>query len=86
MLSCHPALRNRPTTVVLHCVQSMLPPHHNTATRAGLESSAQGGEGLGIETFRPAQKSVQLSPKMFLPEGALERLRAQVGRGARSCH
>lgn len=47
------------------------------ALSPGFESSALNGEGLGIDTFQPQKASVQLSNKMFLPEEALERLRAQ---------
>jgi len=44
---------------------------------SGFESSAVDGEGLGIDTFRPAKNAIKLSNKMFLPEEALERLKEQ---------
>jgi hypothetical protein len=43
---------------------------------SGLESSAEGGEGPGIDSFRPQRSSVQLSPGMLLPAEAAERLAA----------
>lgn len=43
---------------------------------SGLEGSAPGGEGLGIDSFRPQRSSVQLSPGMLLPAEAAERLAA----------
>eukprot|EP00775_Hariotina_reticulata_P012413 gene12413-12548_t len=43
---------------------------------SGLESSAPGGEGVNIESFRPQRSSIQLSPGMLLPAEAAERLAA----------
>jgi hypothetical protein len=43
---------------------------------SGLEGSAEGGEGLGIDSFKPQRTSVQLSPGMLLPAEAAERLAA----------
>lgn len=43
---------------------------------SGLEGSAPGGEGLGIDSFKPQRSSVQLSPGMYLPAEAAERLAA----------
>lgn len=43
---------------------------------SGLEGSAAGGEGIGIEPFRPQRSSVQLSPGMMLPAEAAQRLAA----------
>ncbi|KAF6254495.1 hypothetical protein COO60DRAFT_1703286 [Scenedesmus sp. NREL 46B-D3] len=43
---------------------------------SGLEASAEGGEGLGIDSFKPQRTSVQLSPGMLLPAEAAERLAA----------
>jgi hypothetical protein len=43
---------------------------------SGLEGTAEGGEGLGIDSFKPQRTSVQLSPGMLLPAEAAERLAA----------
>lgn len=43
---------------------------------SGLEGSALGGNGLGINSFKPVRSSVQLSPGMSLPAEATERLSA----------
>eukprot|EP00879_Flechtneria_rotunda_P015305 GHRR01015999.1.p1 GENE.GHRR01015999.1~~GHRR01015999.1.p1 ORF type:complete len:671 (+),score=251.32 GHRR01015999.1:265-2277(+) len=43
---------------------------------SGLECSAINGEGQGIDSFKPQRASVQLSPGMFLPAEAAERLAA----------
>jgi hypothetical protein len=43
---------------------------------SGLEGSAEDGEGLGIDSFKPQRTSVQLSPGMLLPAEAAERLAA----------
>ncbi|KAL6762267.1 hypothetical protein V8C86DRAFT_2518932 [Haematococcus lacustris] len=43
----------------------------------GFEGSAQGGQGWGIETFRPTKNLVKLSNKMFLPPEYVEGLLAQ---------
>jgi hypothetical protein len=43
---------------------------------SGLESSAEGGEGVGIERFRPVKRGVQLSPRMSLPAEAAARMNA----------
>lgn len=43
---------------------------------SGLEASAEGGEGAGIERFRPVKRGVQLSPRMSLPAEAAARMNA----------
>jgi len=43
---------------------------------SGLESSAEGGEGQGIDRFRPVKRGVQLSPRMSLPAEAAARMNA----------
>jgi hypothetical protein len=43
---------------------------------SGLEGSALGGNGVGINSFKPVRSSVQLSPGMSLPAEATERLSA----------
>uniref|UniRef100_A0A383WD58 Uncharacterized protein n=1 Tax=Tetradesmus obliquus TaxID=3088 RepID=A0A383WD58_TETOB len=48
----------------------------DSAYVSGLEGSAEGGEGLGIDSFKPQRTSVQLSPGMLLPAEAAERLAA----------
>uniref|UniRef100_A0A7S0RDT8 Uncharacterized protein n=1 Tax=Chlamydomonas leiostraca TaxID=1034604 RepID=A0A7S0RDT8_9CHLO len=48
----------------------------------GFESSAQGGEGWGVEPFRPAKPLTKLSPKMFLTQDSLAALRGVAGKGA----
>ncbi|GFH19905.1 predicted protein, partial [Haematococcus lacustris] len=49
----------------------------NTLLATGFEGSAQGGQGWGIETFRPTKNLVKLSNKMFLPPEYVEGLLAQ---------
>eukprot|EP00967_Tisochrysis_lutea_P131960 scaffold229879_cov17-Tisochrysis_lutea.AAC.1 len=79
---CQPADRSS-------CLQSMpLMRLHSllfTCTITGFESSAVDGEGLGIDTFRPAKNAIKLSNKMFLPEEALERLKEQHARMKHGC-
>jgi hypothetical protein len=43
---------------------------------SGLEESADGGDGPGIDRFRPVKRGVQLSPRMSLPAEAAARMNA----------
>ena len=70
-------------TCTLHPVTWPLPPSPPT-TPSGLEASAVGGEGYGIEMFRPPKKMMKLSNKMFIPLEALDRLKEEKQRLASS--
>jgi pheromone shutdown protein TraB len=50
---------------------------------SGLEASAPGGEGLGIEAFKPVRQGLKLSRRMTLPPDAARRVIAEAaGTGA----
>jgi hypothetical protein len=57
-------------------VRARRPGDGDAAFVSGLEESADGGSGPGIDTFRPAKRGVQLSPRMSLPAEAAARMNA----------
>ncbi len=60
--------RNIYDACCMHCPLWLPDTQHCLLPHAGLEGSAEGGEGMGIEAFRPMRNSVPLSPRMLLPQ------------------
>jgi pheromone shutdown protein TraB len=63
-------------------VRRRRPPPFDPPFVSGLEGTAAGGEGLGIEPFKPVRQGLKLSRRMTLPPVAAQRVIAEAAAAA----